>query len=190
MHEHKYVQAELLLNNVVQVRRKVLGEENPETLSSEADLAALYRHRGQYPKAELLYTKVLMSLRSVLGAKHRSTTNVMDRLAEVHIQRRKFEEAEPLLREALGTQTKVSPDSWNRYYTQALLGACLAGRTKYQEAESLLISGYVGLTQRQSSIPVEDRSFIAQTGERILQLYKVWNKPEKAAEWRATLRRE
>jgi len=65
-----------------------------------------------------------------------------------------------------------------------MLGAALAGRKKYGEAEPLVLSGYEGLVQHEASIPQSSRSCVEQAGERIIRLYQAWKKPENAAEWR------
>jgi hypothetical protein len=45
-------EAEKLLVQVLEVERKVLGEEHPVTLSSMNSLAALYRNQGRSKEAE------------------------------------------------------------------------------------------------------------------------------------------
>lgn len=49
-----------------------------------------------------------------------------------------------------------------------------------------LLSGYQGLVH--GAIPPLTRSEIAQAGDRIVQLYQDWGKPEQAAEWRTKLK--
>ncbi len=44
-------------------------------------------------------------------------------------------EAEPLLRECLEIREKTMPNDWLRFHTEGLLGACLVGEKKYEEAE-------------------------------------------------------
>jgi hypothetical protein len=95
--------------------------------------------------------------------------------------------AEPLLREALAGYEKSLPDNWNRYNVQTLLGASLAGQKKYSDAEPLLLSGYDGMLQRESTIPAANRSELTVAGSRISEMYENWGKPEKAAEWRQKL---
>jgi hypothetical protein len=70
-----------------------------------------------------------------------------------------------------------------------MLGAVLADQGKYAEAEPLLLSGFEGLVQRETSIPQASRAALQQAGERIVQLYQAWSKPEKAAAWRENLRK-
>ncbi|MBV9036608.1 MAG: hypothetical protein JO182_19120 [Acidobacteriaceae bacterium] len=40
------------------------------------------------------------------------------------------------------------------------------------------------MRQRENIIPAYNRPKLEQAGERIVQLYQDWGKPEKAAEWR------
>jgi hypothetical protein len=53
---------------------------------------------------------------------------------------------------------KANSNSWTRYYSQGLLG---------QEA----------------SIPAQFRPELEQAGERVIQLYQAWGKPDRVAKW-------
>src|SRR5208283_357140 len=110
--------AEQLLLQVLEIRRRVLSPENPETLHSMSDLGALYHEEGKDELAEPLLTKALELRRRVLGPSNPDTLNTMGALGEVQLQEEKFLEAEPLLREALGATEKTSPDDWSRCYLQ------------------------------------------------------------------------
>jgi hypothetical protein len=185
--EEKYPQAEPLLTQAVEVERRVLGQEHPETLSSLDDLALLYRNERNYEKADAILASVLEARRRVSGPAHPDTTDSMTDLAEVRLQEKNYVAAESLLREALGNYEKTASDSWERWHSQNLLGASLAGQSKYAESEALLVSGFRGMIDHQATIPFEDRSALTQGGEWIVQLYERWGKPEKAAEWRNRL---
>jgi len=127
-------------------------------------------------------------LRRIRGPEHRDTTNVLSSLGQVRLQQQKYAEAESLLRDALTAYEKTVPDDWGRYSIQSLLGASLAGQEKYAEAERLLISGYEGMIQREAMISAPDRTNLRDAGDRMVQLYRDWGKPEKAAEWRLGLK--
>jgi eukaryotic-like serine/threonine-protein kinase len=185
--EGKYTQAEPLLKQAADVDRRVLGEEHPQTLSSLDDLALLYRNEREYEKAEALFASVLETRRRVLGPAHPDTTDAMVELAEVRLQEENYAAAEALLREAAGAYEKTASDSWERWQAESLLGASLAGQSRYAESETLLVSGLQGMIDHQAMIPFEDRSALTQSGEWILQLYERWARPEKAAEWRSKL---
>jgi tetratricopeptide (TPR) repeat protein len=185
--EGKYAQAEPLLTKALDIRRRIFGIDHPDTIKSMNSLANLYRSEGKSAEAETLLASVLEARRRVLGPAHPDTTSVMALLGELRLQQKKYADAEELLREARNNSEKTAADSWERYWSQNLLGASLAGQSQYAEAESLMISGYQGMLQREAAIPLEDRLVLSQAGERIVQLYEKWEKPEKAAEWRQRL---
>ncbi|MBV8812416.1 MAG: serine/threonine protein kinase [Acidobacteriaceae bacterium] len=185
--EGKYQQAEPLLTQALDGARRVLGEEHPFTLESMRWLAQLYQEQGKYPKAETLFTKILEVRRRVLGAEDPDTLWSMDKLAFIYVKEAGYLQAEQLARASLNGYVKVAPNDWNRYKCEGLLGAGLAGQKRYAEAEPLLLSGYEGMIQRESTIPAWSRFNLRETAEWIVQLYGAWGKPAKAAEWSAKL---
>src|SRR3984885_1935404 len=52
-------EAEKLYVNVMELRKRQLGAEHPETLSSMADLAATYKQQGRFNEAERLQVDVM-----------------------------------------------------------------------------------------------------------------------------------
>jgi len=105
-------------------------------------------------------------------------------LALAYQSQGKFVESEPLAREAVEFYAKKMPDDWQRFRAASLLGAALAGQKKYVEAEPLLIEGYQGMRARLERIAFPDRYHLEHARQSIVQLYKKWGKPDKAAEWR------
>jgi hypothetical protein len=69
----------------------------------------------------------------------------------------------------------------------SLLGWALLGQGRLAEAETLVVQGYEGMKTRESRIYVPYRSRLREAAERIVRLYKAWNKPEQAAAWKAKL---
>ena len=55
----KYEAAEPLYIETLRLRKKVLGAEHPETLSSMNNLAVLFKSQGKYEAAEPLYIEML-----------------------------------------------------------------------------------------------------------------------------------
>jgi tetratricopeptide (TPR) repeat protein len=180
--------AEGLYRKVMEIGRRVLGEENPDTLLAMHNLATLYRRQRKDSEAETLYLKVLESRRRILGSAHPDTANTAIGLSLLWLEQKKYKQAEPLLRDVISTCEKMRPDAWSRFQSQSLLGASLAGQMRYNDAESLLLSGYRGLVEREKNIPAVERNSVAQAGERVVQLYENWGRSEKAAEWRLRLR--
>ena len=181
--ESNYERAEQLLAQVLEGRRSVLGEEHAVTLRSIYNLAEINQRRGKFVEAEAMFRRVLDARRRIFGPDHPNTVDVLVSLGWLKLQQHGSAEAEPLLREALSGREKTSPDSWRRYYTQSMLGASLAGLGKFAEAEPLLVSGHAGMMERRSSIPFENQSVLNEVKVWIVQLYRAWGKPSKAAEW-------
>jgi non-specific serine/threonine protein kinase/serine/threonine-protein kinase len=76
----KYAQAEPLSIKVIEVQRRTLGEEHPDTLLSMNSLGVLYRDQRKFAQAEPLSTKVLELQRRLLGEEHPETLNAMGQL--------------------------------------------------------------------------------------------------------------
>ena len=52
----------------METRKRVLGEEHPDTLTSMANLASTYRNQGRWKEAEELEVQVMETRKRVLGA--------------------------------------------------------------------------------------------------------------------------
>ncbi len=60
------------------------------------------------------------------------------------------------------------------------------GRRKYEEAEPLLVAGYEGMSERESSI--RDRTkVLTECVQYLILFYDATSRHEKAAEWRTKL---
>ena len=119
-----------------------------------------------------------------MGAQHPDTLAGWMMLALVRLEQKRFADAESTSRELLTAYQESFPDNWRRSYTQAILGASLAGERKYEEAEPTLTSAYDSLVEKRDSVFAEFRPSIANWGEQIAAMYQSWGRAEKAAEWR------
>jgi hypothetical protein len=63
-------------------RRRVLGEDHPDTLTSRATLAWLAARQGHRAEAEALYRQVIADRTRVLGADHPDTSATRDEFAQ------------------------------------------------------------------------------------------------------------
>ena len=112
-----YPEGQPHLERSVELRRQVLGPENPETLEAMDDLAVLYQARGFYDQVEPLITQTLEVRRRVLGAEHPGTLSVMHNLASLYYSRGRFEDAERLYTQTLELSRRVlgpeHPDTLN-----------------------------------------------------------------------------
>ena len=55
------------------LRKKLLGEEHPHTLTSMANLASTYSNQERWDKAEQLQIQVMDMTKNLLGAEHPHT---------------------------------------------------------------------------------------------------------------------
>ncbi|HEV2447997.1 MAG TPA: tetratricopeptide repeat protein [Candidatus Sulfopaludibacter sp.] len=131
-----------------------------------------------------LITAALATGRRVLGSKHPVVAAFLSSLAKLRLAQARYPDAESHLREALSLGGEAPNGDWDPCESQSLLGLSLMQQSKFVEAEPLLLYGYRGLLQRKA-IPQTEKA-----GERIIQLYTSWGKPDKVAEWRHNLQPE
>ena len=185
--QSRYRQAEERFAKLLDRTRRLFGEEHPITLNLKNGMALLYEKQGDDARAAALFVTVLQVQRRVLGEENLDTLVTKSSMGALYRRQGKQQESEQLLREVVSGYQNTRSDSWQRYNSQSLLGASLAGQKKYAQAEPLLLSGYEGMIQREATIPAENRPELRRAEDWIVQLYQDWGKPEKAAEWRAKL---
>jgi tetratricopeptide (TPR) repeat protein len=179
----KYASAEALLSQSLAMSSRVLGREHPSTLTTLVRFASMYQRQGKYENAQTYAARALAGFRHALGSEHPDTMESAAYLALAYISQRDFIDAEPLAREAVAFFQKKQPQNWRRFRAASLLGASLAGQTKYAEAEPLLVEGYQGMAARKEQIDVQGRYHLDRAHEWLVQLYAAWGKPDKSAEW-------
>jgi eukaryotic-like serine/threonine-protein kinase len=182
--EGKYVQAEAMFSHTLEIHRRVLGPEHTATLSSLSDFAVIYQRQNKYALAATYAAQALAGRRNTLGSEHPDTMASAADLALAYLSQNKFAEGELLARETLEFYRKNQPEDWERFRAESLLGDSLAGQKKYVEAEPLLLEGYQGMAARKDRMGVPNWYHLDCAREWIVQLYRAWGKPEKAAEWR------
>ncbi|MGO9468406.1 MAG: tetratricopeptide repeat protein [Isosphaeraceae bacterium] len=164
-----------------------LGKDHPRTLITEHDLALAYQEQGNLTQAESMLRDVAAGRARSLGAHNPVVAQSLIALGDNLLKERKWADAEPVLRQGLAILEAQRPDDWSRFSAQGLIGASLLGQKKYNEAEPLLLSSYDGVKARAARIPAPSKYRLTEAGDRVIQLYEAWAKPEKAAEWRQKL---
>jgi hypothetical protein len=77
----QYAEAEQINREVVDVQRRVLGDEHPSTLTCASNLALALSDHGKHAEAEQIEREVLAVQRRVLGDEHPSTLIIASNLA-------------------------------------------------------------------------------------------------------------
>lgn len=128
--------AEPLLRRAWEIRQRILGPRNPDTLQSQSDLAAAVLAESHYPEAEKLSRETMETRRQVLGPEHHDTVDSMVQLATILGYESRYAEAEKLNRDALGVaRRKFEPQDKLTATALSLLADTLTREGKYPEAE-------------------------------------------------------
>jgi non-specific serine/threonine protein kinase/serine/threonine-protein kinase len=141
-----YPDAQQHLERAVALWNRVLGENDPRTLSAMYDLANnLYRRQAKYAEAEPLFVKVLEARRRTLGEDHPLTLETMNRLGDLYRFQDKSALAEATLGKALAGSRRVLGEShpWTLDMMNNL-ALVYQRQGKYAEAEPLLNKALVG----------------------------------------------
>jgi tetratricopeptide (TPR) repeat protein len=134
----RYKEAEELFVQVVETRKRVLGEEHPDTLTSIANLASTYRNQGRWKEAEELEVQVMETRKRVLGEEHLDTLSSMANLASTYKNQGRWKEAEELFVQVMKTRKRVlgeeHPDTLSSI---ANLASTYRSQGRWKEAEEL-----------------------------------------------------
>jgi tetratricopeptide (TPR) repeat protein len=131
-------EAEELEVQVIETRKKVLGAEHPDTLTSMANLASTFWNQGRWKEAEELDVQVMETRKRVLGAEHPGTLTSMANLASTYRNQGRWKEAEELEVQVMETSNRVlgaeHPDTLT---SMGNLASTFWNQGRWKEAEEL-----------------------------------------------------
>jgi eukaryotic-like serine/threonine-protein kinase len=125
--------AEALLTQVISRRRRLLGNDHPDTALATLDLGISMWWREEYKPAEPLLREGLTLLRRRLGDDHPHVPFAAMQLTGLLYDTGRLKEAEELAREALATQRKLGANP-----RSAMLCKILIAKGDFAGAEPLL----------------------------------------------------
>jgi serine/threonine protein kinase len=102
-----YREARKQLERALDLRRRVLGTENRQTLKTMSRLGSIADLQGEYPRAEALRSQVLAIQRRVLGPESPDTLYSLNNLAVVYWHQGKYAQAEALESQTLEIRRRV-----------------------------------------------------------------------------------
>jgi serine/threonine protein kinase len=133
-----YPRAQELLTPAVDIRRRVLGPENPDTLLSMMNLANALSDQGNYPEADKLYQQVIETGRRVLGPAHRTTISAMNNYALNLGDEGHSDEAEKMQRDGLeALRHGLGPEHPDTLTAMSNLSLTLRFEGHFADAEKL-----------------------------------------------------
>ncbi|RYP24486.1 hypothetical protein DL765_000506 [Monosporascus sp. GIB2] len=122
----------------VELRKAVLGDEHPDTLSSAANLASTYWKQGRWKEAETLQVQVMEISKKVLGDEHPDTLNNAANLASTYWKQGRWKEAETLHVQVMEMNKKVLGDEHpDTLSSVANLASKYRDQGRWKEAETL-----------------------------------------------------
>jgi len=125
-----------LQESALATRRRRLGEEHPNTLSSINNMGRLLQAQGKLAEAEPYYREALEKRRRTLGEEHPSTLTSIGNMGFLLQAQGKLAEAEPYCREALEKRRRTLGEEHPDTLTSiSSMGFLLQAQGKLAEAE-------------------------------------------------------
>jgi serine/threonine protein kinase/tetratricopeptide (TPR) repeat protein len=103
----RYADARPQLQAALDLRRRILGNDHPDTLRARLALGDLLFETGRPAEGEPLVRAALEGMQRIHGAEHPKTLSCASILAAVLSDEGKFEESETLFRDTLAAQRRV-----------------------------------------------------------------------------------
>ena len=105
-----YGDAETLFRETLEVHRRVLGPEHPDTLAVIGGMGSVIKQQGRHAESEAIFRKLLEVQRRVSGPEHPETLKSMHNLAQAIKGQNRYSEAEAIS----GGCWTSSAASWDR----------------------------------------------------------------------------
>ncbi len=134
----KYAQAQPLCEKALEIFRRLLGDDHPETASGYNNLAENLHAQGKYAEAQPLFEKALAISRRLLTDDHPSTATFYNNTAANLGAQGKYAQAQPLLEMGLEIQRRLLTDNHpDIATTYNNLAGNLMEQKKYAQAQTL-----------------------------------------------------
>ena len=170
--------AEQLVAQVIDMRKKLLGAEHPATLTSMAILANTYRDKGRWDEAELLFSHVY-NLNLQLGAENPDTLISKENTASTYRDQGRWNDAEQLEVQVMDMRKKLlgaeHPDTLS---SMANLANIYRAQGRWNEAEQL---GFQVMDMKKKLLGAEHPKTLNSMGNLTYTYWKQgrWNKAEQ-----------
>jgi tetratricopeptide (TPR) repeat protein len=106
----RYAAAEPLLEKALEIRRRLLTDDDPDTSASYGNLAYSLWKQGKYSQAQPLFEKALEIRLRLSGEDHADTAQCYNNLASTLSYQGKYTQAQPLFEKALEIKRRLLSD--------------------------------------------------------------------------------
>jgi tetratricopeptide (TPR) repeat protein len=138
--EARWEEAEELLVQAMEVSKKMLGLDHPNTVVYVAILASMYRNQGRWNVAEELFVQVIETSKEKLGVDHPITLTYMANLASTYLKQGRWDSAEELEVQVIETRKKkLGVDHPDTLSSMVNLASTYSYQGRWSVAEELFV---------------------------------------------------
>ncbi len=165
--------------------RRVLGKGNYYTLIAANNLAGMYRDAKRFDEAQHLFEDVIKDLESI-DPNHNYLAGAIAGLAYVYLRQGDYAKADPHFQRMFEVFSVRLPDHHQQVLTYSYEYAvkCLIPWRKFQRAEEALLKAERLCAAEHGNDSTATRKF----RQALVDLYKTWDRPDKADVWQEKLR--
>jgi tetratricopeptide (TPR) repeat protein len=157
-----------IAQEILEFKKRFLGEEDSEIATYTHNLATLYRMYWLYDEAESLYIQALELKKRIFGDRHLEVVRTLDNLAALYESQNRYEDAEILYQDILEIRKEIlgeeHPDIATSLNNLALL---YYAQKRYEDAETL----YKEALEMRKNILGDIHPDVAKTLNNLATLY-------------------
>jgi tetratricopeptide (TPR) repeat protein len=172
----RLTEAAALYERALVAMRALYGEHHPRFAGVLSLMGDLARERREFDAADRLFQRAAATFKEVSGEEHEFYLHQLSNLGSVYLARGRYNHAVETLRPAAGRLTAVAPNQRYTGLAEIRLGAALAGRKDYQEAERHARAGYEILRK----VTSPSSSELQDARKTLADIYTALNEPSKA----------
>ena len=178
MYQERFERAEQILR---QSLVSLDGEREPvRVLQCEMSLAAALENLDRLEESLEMYEAAYSRLTELAGEAHPQTLITRNNMAMLFIKLGRAPEAVEICKEVLALSNEHDPDSRiNAFPFRSNLGRAMLAAEDFVGAETALLEVERALGEDEEATLRE----ISRVRELLVELYKAWGKPDKAASW-------
>jgi tetratricopeptide (TPR) repeat protein len=174
--------AQRLVENVLQARRQILGEEHAYTLWSINDLSKIYIEVGRVDDAVSILENIVPIVRRTLGENHVGMSMTRSNLGRAYFMSERWAEAEDTVRPLLAEIPPNHPDWIHNMYGYAQI---LYELGRLEDAEKYCTQVMDRISQTKTFSPNHPRT--VSVAELLIKIYRRQGREEESAALRSKI---
>ena len=173
------------LIDAIDVRRREGADEAPSTLAHYRSLARICLEDGDSVEAGRLLASAVDTARRRYSVSPLFRQLLVD-LGRAQLSMGRSAEAVRTFQEFHSVERRERKvDDWLVAYAECLLGSAFLQQRNYREAEANLLKGSREMMMRESTLSTTGKVRLAESLDRLIDLYTATNKPDDVKKWKA-----